>query len=108
MSTEEASRYAPPAASTGAGRCDARGSRPSGVARDSTTASGTTVAAAPPPSEADRALAKASSTPAWRHDARTWLAEIERLRAEGKNAEADAEMAEYKRQHRAYAGAPDR
>ena len=37
---------------------------------------------------------------------KTWLAEIERLRAAGKAAEADAEMAEYKRQHRAFAGSP--
>jgi hypothetical protein len=49
-----------------------------------------------------------SSTQAWRRDARTWLAEIDKMRAEGKVAEADAEMAEYKRQHRAYAGTPDR
>jgi NAD(P)-dependent dehydrogenase (short-subunit alcohol dehydrogenase family) len=35
-------------------------------------------------------------------------AEIERLRASGDNARADAELAEYKREHRAYAGAPDR
>ena len=46
--------------------------------------------------------------PAWRRDAATWLAEIERLRAAGETVRADAEMAEYNRQHRAYAGAPDR
>jgi hypothetical protein len=61
-----------------------------------------------PPSEADRAVASATSTPAWRRDAAAWRAEIARLRAAGKVAEADAEQAEYQRQHRAYAGAPDR
>jgi len=35
-------------------------------------------------------------------------AEIERLRAAGKGAQAEAEYAEYKRQHRAYAVSPDR
>lgn len=55
------------------------------------------------------ALASAkASAPAWRRDSKTWLAEIERLRAAGDNARADAELAEYKREHRAYAGAPDR
>lgn len=47
-------------------------------------------------------------TPAWRQDQRTWIAEIERLRAAGLTAEADAEMAEFRRQHRAYAASPDR
>jgi hypothetical protein len=46
--------------------------------------------------------------PAWRRDAKTWLAEIEKLRNAGDIARADAELAEYKRQQRAYAGAPDR
>jgi hypothetical protein len=50
----------------------------------------------------------ATAKPAWRRDAQSWLAHIERLRTEGRGAEADAEMAEYKRAHRAYAGAPDR
>ena len=59
-------------------------------------------AAAPP--MAGQVDAKASPTPEWRRDSRTWLAEIQQLRAAGKNAEADAELAEYKRQHRAYAG----
>ena len=63
---------------------------------------------APPPSEAETAVAASSSTPAWRRDAHSWQAKIQQLRAEGKNAEADAEQAEYKRQHRAYAGSPDR
>jgi hypothetical protein len=46
--------------------------------------------------------------PAWRRDTRSWLAEIERLRNAGETARADAELAEYKRRQRAYAGAPDR
>jgi hypothetical protein len=50
----------------------------------------------------------AESAPAWRSDTQSWLAEIDKLRAQGKKAEADAEMAEYKRMHRAYAASPDR
>ena len=53
-------------------------------------------------------LTPPAQTAAWRHDAKTWLAEIERLRSAGDVARADAELAEYKRQQRAYAGAPDR
>ena len=53
-------------------------------------------------------VAKASEVPAWRRDAKSWLAEIERLRNSGDIALADTELAEYKRQQRAYAGAPDR
>ena len=49
-----------------------------------------------------------ASSPAWRRDTQSWLAEIDKLRAQGRNAEADAELAEYKRQHRAYASSPDR
>jgi hypothetical protein len=52
--------------------------------------------------------ASAAATPEWRRDPKTWLAEIERLREAGDVARADAELAEYKRQQRAYAGAPDR
>lgn len=52
--------------------------------------------------------AKAAEVPAWRRDTKSWLAEIERLRNAGDTARADAELAEYKRQQRAYAGAPDR
>jgi hypothetical protein len=62
-----------------------------------------------PPTEAQRAVAGAAgAAPAFRRDSKRWLAEIERLRADGKAAQADAEFAEYKRQHRAYATAPDR
>jgi hypothetical protein len=56
--------------------------------------------AAPPAPSAD--------APAWRRDPKSWLAEIERLRNAGDEARADAELAEYKRQQRAYAVAPDR
>jgi hypothetical protein len=57
-----------------------------------------TAAAAPAP----------AAKPDYRRDAKTWLAEIDRLRAAGETGRADAELAEYKREHRAYAGAPDR
>jgi hypothetical protein len=50
----------------------------------------------------------AAATPAWRGDSQRWLAQIEKLRAEGRNAEADAELAAYKREHRALAVGPDR
>jgi len=56
------------------------------------------------PSAASAPAAK----PDYRRDAKTWLAEIDRLRAAGETGRADAELAEYKREHRAYAGAPDR
>jgi hypothetical protein len=52
--------------------------------------------------------APAAESPEWRRDSKSWLAEIERLRNAGDNARADAEFAEYKRQQRAYAVAPDR
>lgn len=50
----------------------------------------------------------AAAAPAWRGDSQSWLAQIEKLRAEGRNAEADAELAAYKREHRALAVGPDR
>jgi hypothetical protein len=52
--------------------------------------------------------ATSAEVPAWRRDAKSWLAEIERLRDAGDTARAETELAEYKRQQRAYAGAPDR
>jgi hypothetical protein len=52
--------------------------------------------------------AKASEVPAWRHDPKSWMAEIQRLRDAGETARADAEAAEFKRAQRAYAVAPDR
>jgi hypothetical protein len=64
-------------------------------------------AASPAASPAAERVAQSADTP-WRGDARSWRAEIERLRAEGKTSEADAELALYKRQHRAYASSPDR
>jgi hypothetical protein len=107
VSEAEADRYvAPPA-----GGSAARNAAPTAgvVVEDSVTGSRTVVTTiAPPPTEAERALAKATSGPAFRRDAKSWLAEIDRLRAEGKSAQADAEFAEYKRQYRAYAVSPDR
>jgi hypothetical protein len=50
----------------------------------------------------------AAAAPAWRRDSQSWLAQIEKLRAEGRAAEADAELAAYKREHRALAVSPDR
>lgn len=52
--------------------------------------------------------ASAAPAPEWRRDAKTWLAEIQRLREAGDVSRADAELAEYNRQHRAFAVAPDR
>ena len=73
----------------------------------------TIVAPSPAPmaARADTSAASAdvsTAVPGWRRDAKSWLAEIERLRSAGDVARADAELAEYKRQQRAYAGAPDR
>ncbi|HEY6123862.1 MAG TPA: hypothetical protein VIV63_04365, partial [Steroidobacteraceae bacterium] len=53
-------------------------------------------------------MAHAGDVPAWRRDAKSWQAEIQRLRDAGDNAAAEAELAEFKRQQRAYAVAPDR
>lgn len=105
VSEGEAGRYADaeaPARSAGAAAAGV-------VVVDPLTGSRTVVVdVSPPPTEAERAVAKASPPPAFRGDSRTWLAEIERLRADGKGAQAEAEYAEYKRQHRAYAVSPDR
>jgi len=64
--------------------------------------------AAREPGMATASADSATGVPTWRRDAKAWLAEIERLRNAGDTARADAELAEYKRQQRAYAGAPDR
>lgn len=71
--------------------------------------------AVPPAADASGAVvvnlaspAPAGDAPAWRRDARSWQAEIERLRASGNAARADAEQAEFNRQFRAYAVSPDR
>jgi hypothetical protein len=50
----------------------------------------------------------AGPAPVYRQDSKTWLAEIERLRSTGDVVRADAELAEFKRLHRAYATSPDR
>jgi hypothetical protein len=61
------------------------------------------------PDAADAVARKAPGlSPAYRRDSKSWLAEIERLRETGEVARADAELAEFKRQHRAYATSPDR
>jgi hypothetical protein len=52
--------------------------------------------------------ATSTEVPTWRHDPKTWMAEIERLRNAGDTARADAELAEFNRQQRAYAVGPDR
>jgi hypothetical protein len=112
VSQEEADRYAPappPAPSAAGARPDARTAQSGIVVEDRLTGSRNVVTSVQsPPTEAQRAVAKASSTPEWRRDSKTWLAEIERLRAEGRSAEADAELAEFKREHRAYAVSPDK
>jgi hypothetical protein len=60
-----------------------------------------------PPAAASGGSA-AAPKPQYRRTSKTWLAEIERLRAAGETTRADAELAEYKSEHRAYAVAPDR
>lgn len=64
-----------------------------------------------PPAPATRmpvAEADVAQSADYRRDSQSWLARIEALRAAGKTAEAEAELAEFKRKNRAYAGAPDR
>jgi hypothetical protein len=100
VSEEEADRYAhaPPAAP-----------RAGAIIEDPVPDSRAVVAdISAPPSEARRDGAKGARAPVFRRDSKTWLAEIERLRADGNAAQAEAELAEYKRQHRAYAVSPDR
>jgi hypothetical protein len=90
VSYETADRFSPPPpAAPVAARAGVETAREPGMA--TATADASTVA-----------------IPTWRRDAKTWLAEIARLRNAGDTARADAELAEYKRQQRAYAGAPDR
>ena len=81
----------------------------------SAAASDSVIVALDSPMVAGREAAPGAAPPAaaptvasWRRDSKTWLAEIARLRNAGDTARADAELAEYKRQQRAYAGAPDR
>ena len=94
VSRDEASRYAAPPPP----------SPP--VAASSSGTAGESTAQAPAGDSAR--TAGSPSTPAFRRDTRAWLAEIERLRAEGKTAQADLEQAEFNREHRALAVAPDR
>lgn len=63
-------------------------------------------ASAESPASPDARLAGGS--PAWRRDAKAWQSEIDRLRASGEAARADAEQAEFNRQFRAMATSPDR
>lgn len=107
----ESTRYAPappPPPQVASNRARADEPPAAGAVQSRAPASSTVVMSAPPPSEAERAVASKAPTPAFRGNAASWLAEIDRLRAAGKAAEADAELAEYKREHRAYAGTPDR
>ncbi len=95
VSDEEAQRHAePPPAPILAGRNRAAGASDARARVEMSTAPVASAAVEPPPE--------------YRRDPTTWLAEIERLRASGDVARADAERAEYERQHRAYAVAPDR
>jgi hypothetical protein len=105
VAREEAERYAdsPPAPI----RTPAEQDAPASAGVMSKSASG---AYAPAQTDAAEAVARKAPglAPAYRRDSKTWLAEIERLRSTGDVARADAELAEFKRQHRAYATSPDR
>jgi hypothetical protein len=105
VAREEAERYAkaPPAAIP----TPAEPAAPASAGMLSKSASGTY---APAQSDAADAVARKAPalSPEYRRDSKTWLAEIERLRSTGDVARADAELAEFKRQHRAYATSPDR
>jgi len=100
VSEAEAERHVapPPPSAPMLARESARTVAQPGMA--TTTADASTVTMASP--------APSTEDPTWRHDAKSWLAEIERLRNAGDTARADAEYAEFKRRQRAYAGAPDR
>lgn len=95
---------AAPAASKTESTADRAAPRPAPTLIGTTSEPSPTATA---PSGARQAGTNASSTPGWRHDRQSWLAEIQRLRAAGKNTEADAELAEYKRQNRVWAGSTD-
>jgi hypothetical protein len=105
VAREEAERYAEPP--PGPILTPAEQAAPASASVMSKSANG-----AYAPAQADAADAAARKapgpSPAYRRDSRTWLAEIERLRTAGDAARADAEFAEFKRQHRAYATSPDR
>jgi hypothetical protein len=103
VAREEADRYAEPPGPIPT-PADAA---PASASVLSKSASG---AYAPARADAPDAVARKApaSSPDYRRDSKTWLAEIERLRTTGDAARADAELAEFKRQHRAYATSPDR
>jgi hypothetical protein len=102
VSDAEANRSAvPPPAAAAPAPLESRALARNGAS----TASPDSVAGASRSAPAAKAEANA---PAFRRDQKTWLAEIDRLRASGDVARAEEEMAEFKRQHRAYAGSPDR
>lgn len=61
-----------------------------------------------PAAPAASARASAGKSAPWRRDSKTWLAEIEKLRASGDTARANAELVEFKRTYGAYAAGPDR
>lgn len=61
-----------------------------------------------PPVTVTAPSATSTEVPTWRRDPNTWLAEIERLRNAGDTERAEAELAEFNRQRRAYAVGPDR
>jgi hypothetical protein len=105
VAREEAERYAksPPAAT-------AAPAEPSAPASAGVMANSASGAYAPAQGDAAESMARKAPalSPEYRRDSKTWLAEIERLRSTGDVARADAELAEFKRQHRAYATSPDR
>ena len=78
------------------------------VARSESAKGRAPVVAARPAESVAMSAAPAAEVPAWRRDPQSWKAEIERLRSAGDNAAADAELAEFNRQQRAYAVGPDR
>ena len=96
---EPAAGAVPPPSVPMVARAPETAAREQGMA--TTSADSSTVVTASP-------SAASTEVPTWRRDAKTWLAEIERLRNAGDSARADSELAEYNRQQRAYAGAPDR
>jgi hypothetical protein len=104
VAREESERYAappPPAAPIVArNAADTAADTAAGERRADTAADAPPLAVSVP-------AAKATEIPTWRRDSKAWLAEIERLRNAGDSARADAELEEYKRQHRALAVAPD-
>jgi len=107
VSEQEAARYAPPPEAGSGSRTLAREvpAPASGVVVNGARAEATSTGEL----RTDTAAVKAAAdAPAYRRDSKTWMAEIERLRAAGDVARAEAELEEYKRAHRAYAVSPDR